>query len=132
MVSRFCALCYTRAMSDFYEDVYRVVRLIPSGRVMTYGQIATILGAPRAARAVGYALRASKGKDGIPWQRVINHRGGISARSEAERPVLQEALLLDEGVVFGDDGTCDLAVYRWEPEDVENYASDIPDDLPFR
>ena len=62
----------------FYEAVYRIVRDIPRGRVMTYGQIATILGAPRAARAVGYALRASGKRSDVPWQRVINFRGGIS------------------------------------------------------
>jgi methylated-DNA-protein-cysteine methyltransferase-like protein len=98
---------------------------------MTYGQIATLLGAPRAARAVGYALRASKNKD-VPWQRVINSQGGISARSEAERPLLQEQLLLEEGVVFGKDGTCDLKVYRWEPDDPDAYDAELPADLPFR
>ena len=76
---------------NFYEAVHRVVRKIPKGRVMTYGQIATILGAPRAARAVGYAMRACP--DEIPWQRVINRNGQISARSQVERPIIQKMLL---------------------------------------
>lgn len=119
-------------MSDFYEQVYRVVKTIPPGRVMTYGQIATLLGAPRAARAVGYALRACKGRDDVPWQRVINGQGGISARGDGERPVLQQALLEDEGIVFGPDDTCNLKQYRFEPHDPGSFDAALPDDLPFR
>ncbi len=104
---------------NFYEAVYRVVRKVPKGRVMTYGQIATILGAPRAARAVGYAMRAAP--DRIPWQRVINRKGQISARSEVERPILQKMLLESEGVHFDATGTCDLERLRWEPRDPDRY-----------
>jgi len=109
-------------MSNFYEAVYRLVRRIPRGRVMTYGQIAVLLGCPRAARAVGYALRAAGRYDDIPWQRVINHRGRISARSEVERPLLQRLLLEAEGVVFNKRGSCDLNVYRWEPPRPEEFV----------
>ena len=116
---------------NFYEAVYRVVRLIPKGRVMTYGQIATILGAPRAARAVGYAMRAVGPRDDVPWQRVINHKGAISARSEAERPIVQEMLLKKEGVKFGKDETCDLKRYRWEPEDPGQFFFAASRDAPF-
>ncbi len=108
-------------MPNFYEAVYAVVREIPRGRVMTYGQIATILGAPRAARAVGYAMRASGRKDDVPWQRVINGKGRISARTEVERPMLQKMLLEAEGVVFDAAETVDLAVLRWEPEHPERF-----------
>lgn len=102
---------------NFYEAVYALVRKIPKGFVMTYGQIATILGAPRAARAVGYAMRASGRHEDVPWQRVINSRGGISARSEVGRPIIQEQLLKREGVKFDESGVCDLEAYRWEPSD---------------
>lgn len=115
----------------FYEAVWRLVRRIPRGRVMTYGQIATILGCPRAARAVGYAMRASGGTD-VPWQRVINSRGGISAKGEAERPVLQRALLEEEGVRFDASETCDLSVYRWEPPDPDTWVFETSRDWPFR
>ncbi len=104
---------------NFYEAVYRVVRKVPKGRVMTYGQIAAILGAPRAARAVGYAMRAAP--DRIPWQRVINSKGQISARSEVERPVLQKMLLESEGVHFDATDTCDLERLRWEPRNPDRY-----------
>lgn len=98
---------------------------------MTYGQIATILGAPRAARAVGYALRALPVGSDVPWQRVINHRGGISARGDVARPMLQMELLMDEGVAFGVGETCDLAQYRWEPEDPSVYHVALSGELPF-
>lgn len=109
-------------MSDFYEAVYRLVRQIPRSRVMTYGQIATLLGCPRAARAVGYAMHASGNLPDVPWQRVINSRGRISARTEVERPLLQRMLLETEGVVFDEDGACDLKLYLWEPPDPEGHV----------
>ena len=118
-------------MSNFYEAVYKVVRDIPRGRVMTYGQIATLLGSPRAARAVGYALRAGGRRNDVPWQRVINGRGRISARNEVERPMLQRVMLEAEGVVFGLDAACDLAALRWEPEDRERYHFETERDFPF-
>ena len=118
-------------MSAFYEAVYRLVRRIPRGRVMTYGQVATVLGCPRAARAVGYALRASKGEGALPWQRVINRRGGISTRTASEGEWAQQALLEAEGVVFNADGECDLSVYRWEPPDEEDYSFETRLDFPF-
>lgn len=116
---------------QFYEAVYRLVRAIPRGRVMTYGQIAAILGLPRAARAVGYAMRASGNKKGVPWQRVINHRGGISARGEVERPALQRVLLEREGVRFDASERCNLRQYRWEPPNPDDYLYDGNPELPF-
>ncbi len=114
---------------NFYEAVYRVVVLIPRGRVMTYGQIAAILGAPRAARAVGYAMRACP--DNIPWQRVINGKGQISARSQVERPVLQKLLLESEGIRFDKTDACDLEKLRWEPADPARYYYRGSDRMPF-
>lgn len=118
-------------MSNFYEAVYKLVRRIPCGRVMTYGQIATILGSPRAARAVGYAMRASGNRDDVPWQRVINGRGRISARNEVERPMLQKVLLEAEGVVFDETETCDLGRCRWEPQNPDEYIFETAREFPF-
>lgn len=118
--------------SNFYEAVYRLVRVIPRGRMMTYGQIATLLGCPRAARAVGYAMRASGRLDDVPWHRVINSRGRISAKTEVERPVLQKLLLEAEGVVFDATETCDLAAYRWAPPNPDDYFYEPSADIPFR
>lgn len=122
---------YASPMSNFYDAVYTLVRDIPPGRVMTYGQIATILGAPRAARAVGYALRALSPGTDVPWQRVINGKGGVSARGDVERPAVQYELLEEEGVFFGADGHCELSTYRWEPEHPEDYHFTPGEDLPF-
>ncbi len=119
--------------SGFFDAVYCLVNDIPRGRVMTYGQIAVILGHPRAARAVGYALRACGTRaPKTPWQRVINRLGEISARSDVERPFIQRELLEKEGVVFDARHRCDLETYRWEPKHPERYLFRPDDDsLPF-
>ncbi|MBN4046727.1 MGMT family protein [bacterium AH-315-P07] len=114
---------------NFYEAVYRVVCRIPKGRLMSYGQIATILGTPRASRAVGYAMRACS--EDLPWQRVINAKGQISARGDVERPMLQRMLLEDEGVQFDANDSCDLARLRWEPRDADRYAYGISENMPY-
>lgn len=105
----------TNGPSNFYHQVYALVRQIPRGRVMTYGQVARLLGSPRAARAVGYALRALD-EPGVPWQRVINSRGGISDRARHSSVPHQRRLLEAEGIEFGLGGTCDLELYQWNPD----------------
>ena len=103
-------------MKPFYEQVYELVRQVPRGQVVTYGQVAALLGSPQSARAVGYALRYLPRGTDVPWQRVINHKGGISPRFPAESPLIQRALLEHEGVVFDDNGRVDLKRYRWQGE----------------
>jgi methylated-DNA-protein-cysteine methyltransferase related protein len=100
----------------FYEYVYALVRQVPPGKVVTYGQVAALLGQPRAARAVGYALRFLPAGTDVPWHRVINHRGQISLRTPVESPLIQRLLLEEEGVVFDAAGRVDLPVYRWQGE----------------
>lgn len=117
--------------TNFYEAVYALVRRIPRGRVMTYGQIATLLGCPRAARAVGYAMRASGRHDDVPWQRVINSRGAISGKTEVERPLIQRMLLEAEGVAFDAHGRCDLTTYRWAPPEPEAFYFEPSRKMPF-
>lgn len=116
--------------ANFYEAVYRLVRKIPRGRVMTYGQIAVILGHPRASRAVGYALRACSGKN-VPWQRVINAQGQISTRAPIEGPLMQKVMLKAEGVRFDASDRCDLAKYRWEPPQPERYRFETTREFPL-
>lgn len=106
-------------MKNFYEGVYRLVAEIPEGRVMTYGQIAVLLGRPTAARAVGYALRKLPPGHNLPWQRVINSQGKISPRGVADlshEPSLQQLLLEGEGLQFDAQGKTDLERYLWEPK----------------
>ena len=97
-----------------FERIYHVVRMIPPGKVATYGQIATIAGDPRGARTVGWALSVLREGTDVPWQRVINARGRISLRGAGGEPPLQRLLLEHEGVVFGTAGAVDLDVYQWE------------------
>ena len=104
----------TEQAPRFARAVYALVRQVPRGRVVTYGQVAAILGHPRAARAVGTAL-ANLPEPLIrivPWQRVINATGGISCRGDVHRPDQQRELLEMEGVPLR-GGRVDLARYRW-------------------
>ena len=95
-------------------EVYALVRRIPPGRVMTYGQIATELGSRLSPRAVGWILHRCP--DDVPWHRVVNASGGCSTDRLPGFPKgLQRALLEAEGVRFREDGTLDLERYRWRP-----------------
>jgi methylated-DNA-protein-cysteine methyltransferase-like protein len=105
------------APPPFPERVYALVRQVPRGRVVTYGQVAVLLGAPAAARAVGYALASLTDDQAVPWWRVINRAGGISLRGRGAQADLQRALLEREGIVFDAAGQCDLRCYRWWPGD---------------
>lgn len=98
----------------FARAVYALVREVPRGKVVTYGQVAAILGHPRAARAVGTALSNLTRPMArlVPWQRVINAAGRISIRGDIQRPDLQRQLLELEGVAFRRDSV-DLKRYRW-------------------
>lgn len=101
--------------ANFYERVYALVRQVPAGKVVTYGQVAALLGLPQAARAVGYALRYLPEGPDVPWHRVINHQGRISPRYPAASPLLQRLLLEAEGVQFEADEVISLTRYRWHP-----------------
>jgi len=95
------------------ERIYRVVNRIPRGRVATYGQVATLAGARGHARQVGYALHDLPDDADVPWHRVINASGGISARSASGFGAEQRLRLEAEGVEFNDRDRVDLSRYRW-------------------
>jgi len=103
-----------RCMScpNLFEQVYDLVRLVPSGRVVTYGQVARALGRPRIARQVGWAMRACP--NDVPWHRVVNGQGRLSTRAEIGTLNPQRMLLEAEGVHFELDGRIDLTVYGWD------------------
>ena len=103
--------------SASWRAIYRVVRRIPPGRVATYGQVAELAGLAGQARLVGYALHAvADGDARIPWHRVINARGTVSARAVGPGgTVLQRLRLEQEGVRFDGRGRVDLDAYRWQP-----------------
>ena len=94
----------------FYARVYALVGQIPPGRVVSYGQIAWALGAPRMARQVGWAMRCCP--DELPWQRVIREDGTIAGGAYAP---LRRAMLEAEGVPFTQDGRVAIDRCRWQP-----------------
>lgn len=103
-------------MPSSYPAIYRVVRRIPAGRVATYGQVAWLAGVPGQARLVGYAMHAAAPDDLVPWHRVVNAQGRISARGEGPgASVLQRLRLEQEGVVFDAGGRLSLEQFRWTP-----------------
>lgn len=97
----------------FHGRVYAVVRTVPAGHVTTYGQVATVLGSPRVARHVGWALAACVPDDEVPWHRVINSRGLISFKGDTARGEEQRRRLEEEGVVFDLKGKVDLKRFGW-------------------
>ena len=96
-----------------FERIYDVVRQIPKGKVATYGQVALLAGNPRWARVVGYALHQNPAPGIIPCHRVLNREGRVAASFAFGGGETQRELLEAEGIVFCEDGTVDLSVYRW-------------------
>jgi methylated-DNA-protein-cysteine methyltransferase-like protein len=106
-------------VGERYAAIYRVVRGIPRGHVLTYGQVAELAGMPGAARAVGAAMRASTPEQGLPWQRVVGKRGpglGLVRIHDAMGAGMQRALLEAEGVTFTSGDAISLADHGWIPE----------------
>ncbi|MDF1662115.1 MAG: MGMT family protein [Planctomycetota bacterium] len=97
-----------------YKKIYKMVEQIPRGQVATYGQIARLVGLPRHARMVGYALHALPNDNNVPWQRVVNAKGEVSPRATPQYEDLQRHLLECEGVVFSDAGRISLKTYQWK------------------
>ena len=100
----------------YRERVYEIVSRIPSGRVMTYGQIAEMLGEGYTARTVGFVMHSAE-EETTPWHRVINAQGGCSTGRVVMPPDKQQRMLEAEGVEFNARGRCDLGRYRWIPEE---------------
>jgi methylated-DNA-protein-cysteine methyltransferase-like protein len=112
-------------MSAFNERVYILVRQIPPGKVLSYSRVAQLLGVPRGARAVGWALHELGNRSqpqAVPWQRVINAQGYISIKSIEHAATEQRALLEAEGVIFDDSGRVDMARFGWAASEWEALA----------
>lgn len=106
---------------DYRKRVYEIVRRIPRGRVMTYGQIAYILGEGYTPRTVGFVMHSADEKR-TPWHRVINSQGRCSTGRIVLPSDKQQRLLERERVKFDASGRCDLGVFLWHPDhdQVEN------------
>jgi methylated-DNA-protein-cysteine methyltransferase-like protein len=102
-------------MRGSHARIHAAVRRIPAGRVATYGQIARLAGLAGQARQVGYALSALPAGSRVPWHRVVNARGEISARFAPEFERVQRERLEREGVVFGPGARIALEQFQWIP-----------------
>lgn len=103
---------------NFFQDVHEVVRLIPPGRVSTYGAIAHYLGARHGARMVGYALIAAvpaRGLEQVPAQRVVNRQGLLTGRHHFATPTAMQEALEAEGVRVVDDQVQNFREVFWDP-----------------
>lgn len=101
----------------FFKQVYEIVKKVPEGKVVTYGQVAVMLGAPRMARQVGYALHVNPQPGVIPCHRVVNRFGGLAPAFAFGGAEVQAAMLEAEGVEVKEDFTVDLAAFRWNGEE---------------
>lgn len=107
-------------MGEFNDKVYETVRRVPRGKVTTYGQIARLIGQPRKARFVGYAMHGNpdpwdcEAQTGIPCHRVVFKDGRLAPGFAFGGPDEQRARLEAEGVAFTDDGRVDMGVCQWD------------------
>ncbi len=104
--------------NNYRERVYRIVRSIPRGRVMTYGQLAEILGDGYTPRTVGFVMHGSDNK--TPWHRVINAQGACSTGGIVLPHDKQQRMLEAEGISFNERGRCELRTYLWIPNEQKN------------
>lgn len=107
--------------SNYYERVYAVTRLVPFGRVTTYGAIADYL-ALGSSRMVGWALNNSFVFDGIPAHRVVNRKGELSGRNHFATPTLMQELLENEGIQVDNYRVVEFEKLFWHPSELENEA----------
>lgn len=102
--------------SSFFLDVFEVVKLIPKGRVSTYGAIAKYLGAGKSARVVGWAMNLSHTHDEkIPAHRVVNREGRLSGKVHFNPPSSMQNKLEAEGIVIKDDCIQNFQLHFWDP-----------------
>ena len=101
--------------SDFFENVYAVVKLIPSGRVTSYGAIACYLGSKQSSRMVGWAMNASHKINGIPAHRVVNRKGILTGKHHFDTSNRMQELLEEEGVKIDEDRIVNYKELFWDP-----------------
>ena len=108
----------------YRERVYAIVRRIPRGRVMTYGQIAYMLGQGYTPRTVGFVMHGAN-EQNTPWHRVINSQGRCSTGRLVLPADKQTRMLEAEGIEFDPDGRCDLAAYLWQPRQTRSAKTEM-------
>lgn len=110
------ANCVKNDRENFFQNVWDVVKLVPAGRVTTYGAIARYLGSPQASRMVGWAMNAShSSKEPVPAQRVVNRNGMLSGKVHFDGPNLMQQLLESEGITVSNNQVVDFENHFWDP-----------------
>ncbi|HLG35763.1 MAG TPA: MGMT family protein [Bacteroidia bacterium] len=110
--------------NSFYERVYKVARMIPHGRVTSYGAIAKHLGSPQSARMVGWAMNNSfHANPPVPAHRVLNRNGMLTGKYHFGSPTMMRQLLENEGIRVVDDCVVDWEKVFWEPETIKRNRS---------
>ena len=100
---------------DFFQNVFDVVRLIPLGRVTSYGAIAKYLSSPKSSRMVGWAMNASHQFSDVPAHRVVNRNGDLTGKIHFSSPNEMEKLLLEEGVLVNNNRVQNFKKIYWDP-----------------
>lgn len=101
--------------TDFFQSVWDIVRLIPAGKVTTYGHIAKVLGTPKSSRMVGWAMNASHRFPDIPAHRVVNRNGLLTGKMHFSSPELMEQRLKTEGISVVNDQIQHFKEHLWDP-----------------
>ena len=104
----------SKSSHNFFEDVYAVVKLIPKGRVTSYGSIASYLGTKMSARMVGWAMNAAHGRK-VPAHRVVNSQGLLTGKHHFETPTTMQKQLEKEGIMVAKDKIIDFEKRFWNP-----------------
>ncbi len=100
----------------FFERVYEVVKLVPAGRITTYGAIARYLGSPQSSRMVGWAMNQSHfSKDFIPAHRVVNRQGLLTGKHHFDGPDVMQELLQNEGIEIVNNQVKEFNKHFWDP-----------------
>jgi methylated-DNA-protein-cysteine methyltransferase-like protein len=99
---------------DFFKSVFEIVKLVPHGRVTTYGSIAKALGTPKSSRMVGWAMNASHSDESIPAHRVVNRNGLLTGKTHFRTPLEMQERLESEGVIVKKDQVKDFKLLFWD------------------
>lgn len=100
---------------DFFQLVFEVVKLIPKGRVTSYGAIAKYLGTARSSRMVGWAMNASHSLTDVPAHRVVNRNGLLTGKAHFNPPSMMQTLLEEEGIIIIEDQIQAFKTVFWDP-----------------
>lgn len=107
----------TNSEKSFYDKVYDLVRLIPEGKVTSYGAIARCLGAPQSSRLVGWAMNNAHGLADVPAHRVVNRNGLLTGKHHFPGVNTMQRMLESEGIVVIEDQIQNFSSCFWDPEE---------------